>query len=266
MCYVAIQAAGRMASWTDEETLKLIEVWGEESIQAMLEGSKRNKEVFKKIAREMEAAGYEKTAEQCNSKIKLEYRKIKDTRNKTGRGRKEWKCFESMDAVLGHKPATQPPVVVESGDVSVAINTLTEGAEKSVGDAETCEAKSSDQKDMSRSRSETPTATTQGKGKKRKRSSEKTDRMEILVDKILEMQSGSEQHYLKVEEKMMEIEEQRQRESQAFQLQLMTMLCNQQGRIPQPSGSDGQHPGPSNSSTYPPMYSFMPPPNNEDEY
>ena len=64
----------------------------------------------------------------------------------------------------------------------------------------------------------------------------------------------------------MEIEEQRQRESRAFQLQLMTMLCNQQGRIPQRSGSDGQHPGPSNSSTYPPMYSFMPPPNNEDEY
>ena len=66
-CYVAIQAAGRMASWTDEETLKLIEVCGEESIQAMLEGSKRNRDVFNKIAREMEAAGYESS--RCCSSV-----------------------------------------------------------------------------------------------------------------------------------------------------------------------------------------------------
>ena len=51
-------------------------------------------------------------ADQCNSKIrklKLEYRKIKDSRNKTGTGRKEWKFFDAMDAVLGHKPAIEPP-------------------------------------------------------------------------------------------------------------------------------------------------------------
>ena len=49
----------------------------------------------------MEAAGYEKTADQCNNKIrklKLEYRKIKDSRKKTGTGRiggilKKWTLF-----------------------------------------------------------------------------------------------------------------------------------------------------------------------------
>ena len=64
------------ASWTDEETCKLIEIWGDGSIQVMLEGCKRNRDIFNKIAREMEAAGYHKTSEQCNSKIrklKLEY-------------------------------------------------------------------------------------------------------------------------------------------------------------------------------------------------
>ena len=25
-----------------------------------------------------------------------------------------WKYFEAMDSILGHKPATQPPVLVES--------------------------------------------------------------------------------------------------------------------------------------------------------
>ena len=107
-----------MAIWGDSETFKLIEIWGDGAIQAMLEGSKRNKYVFKKIAGKMMDVGYDKTADQCNSKIrklKLEYRKIKDGRKKTGTGRKEWRFF---DAVLGHKPATQPPVVVESGDTA----------------------------------------------------------------------------------------------------------------------------------------------------
>ena len=49
--------------------------------QAMLEGSKQNRNIFNKIARKMEAAGYKKTANK-----KLENKKIKDTRNKTGRG------------------------------------------------------------------------------------------------------------------------------------------------------------------------------------
>ena len=70
-----------MAVWNEEETLKLIEIWGEDSIQAMLEGSKRNKNIFNKISRKMEAAGYEEAADQCNKirKLKLEYRKIKDS-------------------------------------------------------------------------------------------------------------------------------------------------------------------------------------------
>ena len=110
-----------MAVWNEEETLKLIEIWDKDSIQAMVEGSKRNKYVFNKISRKMEAAGYEKTADQCNNKIrklKLEYRKIKDSTKKTGTGRKDWRYFEEMDALLGHKPATQLPVVVESGEAA----------------------------------------------------------------------------------------------------------------------------------------------------
>ena len=40
--------------------------------------------------------------------------KIKYCRGKTGRGRKE------LDAVLGHKPATCPPAVIESGSSSLS--------------------------------------------------------------------------------------------------------------------------------------------------
>ena len=35
-----------MTSWTDEETFKLIELWSEDSIQVMLEGSRRNRDEY----------------------------------------------------------------------------------------------------------------------------------------------------------------------------------------------------------------------------
>ena len=46
------------SSWTDDETFHLIDVWGDETIQALLEGCTRNRHVYEKIARELEEAGY----------------------------------------------------------------------------------------------------------------------------------------------------------------------------------------------------------------
>ena len=59
-----------MATWADPEVYKLIEIWSEDSIQAQLEGCRRNKEIYEKISRELKDAGYERTAEQCREKAK----------------------------------------------------------------------------------------------------------------------------------------------------------------------------------------------------
>ena len=71
-------------------------------------------------------------------KLNLEYRKIKDGRNKTGTGRKEWRFFDAMDDVLGHKPATQLPVVIESGEATTDEQTpadnLEDGNEETVAE------------------------------------------------------------------------------------------------------------------------------------
>ena len=87
-----------MANWTDAEVLHLIELWGEEGIQEQLEGAKRNKHVFEKIAKELQKTGSEKTAEQCRTKLKklkLDYRKVKETGR---RGRTSWRYFDAMVA------------------------------------------------------------------------------------------------------------------------------------------------------------------------
>ena len=58
-----MMAAG--TCWMDEEVFKLIELWGDDAIQAKLEGCKRNKDVYEKIAQGMREAGCAQTAEQC---------------------------------------------------------------------------------------------------------------------------------------------------------------------------------------------------------
>ena len=219
--------------WSDAETLKLIEVWGEDTIQAMLEGSKRNKDIYKKIAREMEAAGYAKTGEQCNGKIKklrLEYKKMKDKRGKTGTGRKDWKFFDAMDSVLGHKPATQPPVMIESGATSSCIADEyipeEEGDENVTSNCSTCD----ETDEHSKSRSETPVCDSEklGCNRKRKKASDKFEKIEGLIDKVVKLQEDSDRNFLTLEEKILQMEERRQKESRELQLQLLSVLsCNQ---------------------------------------
>ena len=50
-------------------------------------------------------------------KLKAKYKKIKDKRNEMGQVHyPEWDFVDAMDNLLGHKPATQPPLVVDSGN------------------------------------------------------------------------------------------------------------------------------------------------------
>ena len=49
---------------------KLIEIWCEDAIQAMLKGSRRNREVFTRISKEMEKCGFCNSGDQCSCKIK----------------------------------------------------------------------------------------------------------------------------------------------------------------------------------------------------
>ena len=105
------------ATWSDEETLKLVELWGNEEIQVLLEGCTRNQHVYDRIAQGMVEAAYAKNGVQCRDKIKklkVEYKKIKDNNNETGRDRKTWRFYDCMNDILGNKPATRPTIVIDS--------------------------------------------------------------------------------------------------------------------------------------------------------
>ena len=102
--------AVEMANWTEDETLCLITLWGEDSIEAQIEGCRRNRAIFVKLAEQMRDQGYNRTGDQCREKVKklkADYKKIKDKNNETGRTRRSSRVFEAMKNVLGHRPATR---------------------------------------------------------------------------------------------------------------------------------------------------------------
>ena len=247
-----------MAAWSKEETYKLIEVWGDDKIQAQLEGCKRNQDIFAKISSELSKEGYERTTQQCRDKIKklkVDYRKIKDKRNKTGEDRyPEWDFFDVLDEILGHKPATAPPVVVNSlentneGDSnelepeveSVGSPALLEGSipsttyERKDVLSDKPESKAHSSTESGHDETSRPTTPSLNKGRKRKRTSTNSDKFDTfgeLLGKIIDNQKSSERLLLELEEKCLKYEEkqaereaEQRREEHMFQLQIMQMV------------------------------------------
>ena len=106
------------AAWTDEEIKALISIWGDSKVQQELDGAVRNKSIFVKVQNELEKQGYKRSWQQCRSKIKnlkTQYRKVKDHNGGTGRGRTTCKFFKELDQILGHRPASTPAILVDTG-------------------------------------------------------------------------------------------------------------------------------------------------------
>ena len=57
-------------AWTDSETFLLLDLWGDETVQALLEGCTRNRHVYERIAGDLEKDGYKRTWSQCRDKLK----------------------------------------------------------------------------------------------------------------------------------------------------------------------------------------------------
>lgn len=67
------------AIWTDEETRALVAIWGAADVQSQLDGVMRNKAIYQKIAAALADLGFERTWQQCKTKIKnltQKYRKV----------------------------------------------------------------------------------------------------------------------------------------------------------------------------------------------
>ena len=202
------------ATWSKEQILKLIEIWGQETIQKQLQECKRNQSIFEEVAKQMREAGYERTFQQCREKIKKlkgDYRKEKDKHNKTGEGRTNWDYFEAMDAILGHRPAT---VVI---DTSESATPALETQEKDE-EGEQPAANESDGTGSMNSSTTPLSSSLAGAGssiRKRKRPAKTESVVVDLMERVISAQMKSDEQMLELEEKRMRMEEQQmEREAQ----------------------------------------------------
>ena len=61
------------AGWSAEQSSALLGIWGDDEVQAKLNGVVRNKSIYQRIAE----VGYEKTWKQCKVKVKNMIQKYK---------------------------------------------------------------------------------------------------------------------------------------------------------------------------------------------
>ncbi|XP_026150408.1 ATP-dependent (S)-NAD(P)H-hydrate dehydratase isoform X2 [Mastacembelus armatus] len=105
--------------WSDVETRTLLNIWGEQDIQAALDGNFRNSFVYRDVSRRLGAMGFERTPEQCRVRIKSLKRqyllaKEGNLRN-NGQYHKICKFYDAMERILSNRPATDPQEFIESG-------------------------------------------------------------------------------------------------------------------------------------------------------
>ena len=101
--------AKKSTPWLVEEVTTFLHYIADDKIQRELDGTTRNIKVFQEVSTQMSTSGYSRTVVQCREKLKKmksEYRLVKDNNNTSGASRKNWKWFELMDTIYGHRPAS----------------------------------------------------------------------------------------------------------------------------------------------------------------
>ncbi|XP_052438951.1 uncharacterized protein LOC127977833 isoform X1 [Carassius gibelio] len=91
------------ASWSDSETVALIDIWVDDEVQDALRGSDHNIQVFTDIAERMNNQGFLKTPEQCRWKIKNLTKSFQQSyeRKKCGIENADCKYYDKLEQVLG---------------------------------------------------------------------------------------------------------------------------------------------------------------------
>ena len=221
------------------KVFKLIEVWSEEEIQEQLEGLKRNKHIYEKLSSKLRKDGYNKTGEQCRSKVKKlrpDYKKIKDNNGLTGRGRGKWRfyMYEALDDILGNRPATRPPVIVDTTKDLPPTSPPTDPVVESPGEDKDESDKEEVNEDIEKGEeSSSSDSNCKNDGKKIRKRKRKRGRAEVegvvtnVMKKITKSLSEADKMFIRLEEKRMEYEAQQRREERQFQLQLAQTLAGQ---------------------------------------
>ena len=109
--------ASSVVHWTEAKTQALLSIWGSEQIQSKLDGVVRNKNIYERISNQLSKSGVSRNWKQCRDSVKnllAKYRKIKDNNRQIRNNGQNCVFYSEIDAIVGTRPISVPPVVVES--------------------------------------------------------------------------------------------------------------------------------------------------------
>uniref|UniRef100_UPI00358E1BA0 uncharacterized protein isoform X2 n=1 Tax=Myxine glutinosa TaxID=7769 RepID=UPI00358E1BA0 len=101
--------AAKALVWRSFEVEELLALWTEKNTQTELASSARNEKVFRRISAQLLSKGVDRTPKQCREKVrklKFAYKQMKDHNKKSGVVPKIGRYYQTLDAVLGNRPAT----------------------------------------------------------------------------------------------------------------------------------------------------------------
>ncbi|XP_048693207.2 uncharacterized protein LOC125631074 [Caretta caretta] len=105
------QGHKHVPAWSIQQTLDLIAVWGEESVQAERQTIRRNADIYAKIAQRPGDKGCTRDTQQCHVKIKAlrqVYQKTREENSRSGSEPQTWHFYEQLHVILGGDPASTP--------------------------------------------------------------------------------------------------------------------------------------------------------------
>ncbi|KAJ7320491.1 hypothetical protein JRQ81_020002, partial [Phrynocephalus forsythii] len=103
--------------WGNAETSALIKIWGEAEIKYALSSLKCNCEIFEIISTELNKMGFNRSAEECRTKMKSLrklYKQAVTQNNTSGSGHSKFIWFDEMAQIFRTDTSIQPLRTTES--------------------------------------------------------------------------------------------------------------------------------------------------------
>ncbi|XP_011684294.1 PREDICTED: trihelix transcription factor GTL1-like [Wasmannia auropunctata] len=109
---------GKGKNWTHEQTLLLINLYGQE-YEKMKGGKMLLQKLWQLVAGRMKKKGYDISASKCSTKmdaLKRQYKKVIDHNNQSGNDLMTYKYFDELDEIFRDHPWVKP-VAISSSEV-----------------------------------------------------------------------------------------------------------------------------------------------------
>uniref|UniRef100_A0AAV2J383 Myb-like domain-containing protein n=1 Tax=Knipowitschia caucasica TaxID=637954 RepID=A0AAV2J383_KNICA len=112
------QEERKKITWTDKETVLLLEIWGDPQVQQDLKRIPHNSPVYNEIADKLAACGYRRSNDQCYTRIKrlkALYRNCLDRLDKGG-VKTDFKFYNILEKILGSQPPASSASSTKAAD------------------------------------------------------------------------------------------------------------------------------------------------------